>query len=252
MSSVTSCHSERNAFVDGHLRHTDESLTLARALKETLPRGVQLAAAEVSVGLDAPSALAEHRASYPDEAALVCGAVPTRLFELLATRQLARGLLLEMGERAVSIPRGAMGAPEWPAGIVGSMAHSHGMVVVAVARTKDYLGLGVDLEPDRPLSEEVLCHVSLPGENDGAPASRALFVAKEAFYKAHSVIHHRMLDFLDVRVTWQPGGFGVEEISPPIDGIGPTSSSGTLSIVAGWLVAICAIRQGSKDCWQAR
>jgi 4'-phosphopantetheinyl transferase EntD len=115
------------------------------------------------------------------------------------------------------------------------------MVVVAIGKTTEFASLGIDLEPNQPLPEDVSGYVTLPGEDAGAPVSRAVFVVKEAFYKAHCGLHHRMLDFTDVRITWEVEGFSARELHPPTDAIGPTSFDGTLAITAEWLAAFCAV-----------
>jgi len=222
-------------------RETAVSRELAQALGQALPPGLRCAVAEVVVGSDAKSSLALHAERFPAEAELAKNAVPKRLFEFIATRTLARELLADMGHGAVSIPRGPLGAPEWPQGIVGTLAHSDGLVVVVLGSAEPYRALGIDLEPNEPLPEDVRSYVSLPGEDDRAPAARAVFVVKEAFYKAHCGVHGRMLDFSDVRVTWHNDGSNARELRPPANCTGPTSLSGTFTIAAGWLAAFCAI-----------
>lgn len=238
---MNSYHSEPLATLARHCQQSADSLALSQALRTVLPEGLYFAVATVCIGSDASSALQEHAARHPDEASIIRNAVPKRLFEFLATRELARALLLEMGESAASIPRGTLGAPLWPQGIVGTIAHSHGLIVVALGKTQQFSSLGIDLEPNQPLPEDVRDYVTLAGEDEGAPASRALFVVKEAFYKAHCGIHQRMLEFTDVRVAWQPNGFCAQEIQPPPNAIGPTSLCGTLAVTAEWLAAFCAI-----------
>jgi 4'-phosphopantetheinyl transferase EntD len=115
------------------------------------------------------------------------------------------------------------------------------MVLVAVAEARRYRSLGLDVEPNQPLPPDVIDHICLPGENDAAPASRAVFVVKEAFYKAHCGVHHRMLDFSDVRVQWNRDRWTATELEPPRDAIGSTTIDGCIVSTAGWLAAFCAI-----------
>jgi 4'-phosphopantetheinyl transferase EntD len=185
--------------------------------------------------------LGHHRERFPQEAALVGSAVPKRVLEFLASRNLARALLRQRGHGDVSINRGELGEPLWPAGSTGSVAHSGGMLVVAVADSARYRSLGLDLEPDQPLSEDVAAHVGSAEERALAPAARALFVAKEAFYKAHCGLHHRMLDFTDVLVQWRESGWTATELAPPKDATGPTKIDGSLTVAAGWLAALCVV-----------
>jgi 4'-phosphopantetheinyl transferase EntD len=134
-----------------------------------------------------------------------------------------------------------MGQPLWPNGIVGSITHASGMVLVAVTDAQNYRSVGLDVEPNEPLPPDVVDHICLSGESDAAPVSRAVFVVKEAFYKAHCEVHHRMLDFTDVRVQWNRDRWTATEIIPPPGTIGSTTLEGYLVVTAEWLAAFCTI-----------
>lgn len=222
-------------------RQTPESVELASALGRVLPARIKLGVVFVSPELDANAQRSEHALLYPEEAVLIERAVPKRFFEFVAARNLARTLLSQLGVNHGAIARGHLGAPVWPEGYVGSIAHSSGMVTVAVARREDYRALGLDLEPNLPLPSDVTSYVCLPGEQEGAPASRAVFAAKEAYYKAHCTLHQRMLDFTDVRVTFASDRWEATELCPPADTIGPTTIVGSIVTTAGWLAAFCAL-----------
>jgi 4'-phosphopantetheinyl transferase EntD len=220
---------------------TDDSVELCLALSRQLPTSVRVAAAKVNVDTDAAQLLAAHAEQFPEEAALVSKAVPKRVREFLVARNLSRELLASLGKANVSVGRGTLGEPLFPPGVVGSITHSNTLVVVTVAETCAFRALGLDIEPNQPLPPDVCDYVSLPGENDAAPASRAVFVAKEAFYKAHCGVHRRMLDFTDVRLQWLQSGFIATELTPPTDAIGSTTLNGRFVVTAGWLAAFCAI-----------
>lgn len=219
----------------------EDCVELGNALSTQLPSQIELAAVTVRTDNDAAALLRTHSEEYPEETALVTKAVPKRIREFLAARHLARELLAAHGIAPTSLGRGALGEPLWPSGVVGSISHSTPLVIVAVARTIHYRALGVDVEPNLPLPPDVGDYVSLPGENEDSPASRAVFVAKEAYYKAHCTVHRRMLDFKDVRLQWLPSEWLATEISPPPDTIGSTTLKGFFAITAGWLAAFCAI-----------
>jgi 4'-phosphopantetheinyl transferase EntD len=220
---------------------TNESRALSQALAEHVPSKVVFGVVSVRTDNDIDELFRVHSKLFPEEAALISKAVPKRVREFLAARNLARELFLRLGVAPSSLGRGSMGEPMWPLGVTGSISHSTPLVVVAAARTKDYRALGVDIEPNLPLPPDVGAYVSFPQENEHSPASRGVFVAKEAFYKAHFGEHHRMLDFKEVRLNWLPSGWVATEISPPPDAIGPTTLQGHFAVKAGWLAAFCAI-----------
>src|SRR5262249_59963041 len=49
-----------------------------------------------------------------------------------AARIVARQLLRRLGQPECALPRGSGGAPRWPTGIVGSLAHDSSVAVAAV------------------------------------------------------------------------------------------------------------------------
>jgi 4'-phosphopantetheinyl transferase EntD len=64
-----------------------------------------------------------------------------------AVRLLARRLLDIAGFDPVALPRSDSGAPVWPTGVVGSLAHDHDIAVAVVAGADLFAGIGVDVEP---------------------------------------------------------------------------------------------------------
>lgn len=220
---------------------TSECVALRRALEVHVPSKVVFGVVSVRADNPVEELVRVHANQFPEEAALISKAVPKRVREFLAARNLARALLSHLDVAPSSLGRGSMGEPLWPQGIIGTISHSTPLVVVAVARERDYRALGIDIEPNLPLPPDIGKYVSLPGENDNSPASRAVFVTKEAFYKAHCGVHHRMLDFKDVRLNWLPSGWIATEISPPPNAIGSTTLQGHFVVTAGWLAAFCSI-----------
>ncbi len=116
---------------------------------------------------------------------------------------------MRLGEPESSIPRLPAAAPVWPAGIVGSLAHDEGMAVAAIARSHDVAAIGIDVEPDAPLASELIDMVATPAERlrYGADllASRWLFVAKEAVFKACFSLDATWLDFHDIEIDFEGG-----------------------------------------------
>jgi 4'-phosphopantetheinyl transferase EntD len=145
----------------------------------------------------------------PEEAPAFAKAVAKVRRQSGAARAVARALLRHGGWPATPIPRLPTGAPAWPAGVTGSLAHDDDVAVAAIASRADVAGLGVDVEPDLPLPTELIERVATPSERrrygPDVLASRRLFVAKEAVFKATHPIDGVFLDFHDVEVDLLAG-----------------------------------------------
>lgn len=175
--------------------------------------------------VDAPVLVDVQRVSVGDPAQLpeaereaIARAVPKRVDEFVSGRTLARGLLAELGVAPSVIARGRHGEPLWPSGVVGSISHSEGWVAVAVGRSPDCPGLGVDLESAAALEEELWPTVlttaeiaalgSVPSNRRGARA-KLIFCAKEAAYKAQYPRSGRLMGFeaMTVQLDLAGGSF---------------------------------------------
>jgi 4'-phosphopantetheinyl transferase EntD len=122
-----------------------------------------------------------------------------------AARIVAKSLLAQLGgSPAVELPRSASGAPLWPPGFVGSLAHDDQFAVATVARAGSIRGVGIDIEPPLPLPEELLDMIATPGERaqlgGDLVLARLLFCMKEAAYKATHPIDGVFLEHHDVEV----------------------------------------------------
>jgi 4'-phosphopantetheinyl transferase EntD len=122
-----------------------------------------------------------------------------------AARIVARQLLSRFGQAPRAIPRSTGGKPVWPAGIVGSMAHDSKIAIAAVAAQKDFLSIGIDVEPAEPLAPDLLDIVATAKERetiqDDPCGGRLLFSVKEAIYKAVYPLDGVFLDHHDVEVS---------------------------------------------------
>ncbi len=127
-----------------------------------------------------------------------------------AARIAARALLSELGaDPSAPLARGPFGAPLWPEGIVGSLAHDEAFAVAAVGRRGRLMGLGIDVEPAEPLPDDLLDLVLGDAERretqgDGV-ARRLVFAAKEAVYKAIHPLDGSPLEFSDITVRLAEG-----------------------------------------------
>ncbi|GGF62877.1 4'-phosphopantetheinyl transferase EntD (siderophore biosynthesis) [Mameliella alba] len=148
---------------------------------------------------------------YPAEAAAIARARPERRAEFAAGRLAARRAMAQLGLADAAIPMGADRAPVWPKGLVGSISHAEGVCLGVVARDADYRSLGIDVEGDDPLAEDLIPEICLPEELGllpaGARAARAkrLFSAKEAAYKAHYPLAGQVFGFHGLQVDLGQG-----------------------------------------------
>jgi 4'-phosphopantetheinyl transferase EntD len=161
-----------------------------------------------------PSILIGHRfiacgdeyALRPEEAAHFQNAVPKVRRQSGAARIVARELLSRLGCENAAIAKTSFGAPVWPQGISGSLAHEEKVAVAAVARSADYLALGVDIEPAGEVPDNLVDIIATRAERSLYMPSllrgRQLFAAKEAVYKALFPLDRRFLDFHDIEVDF--------------------------------------------------
>lgn len=148
-------------------------------------------------------------ALFPEEAEGVARAVDARRLEHAAGRAAARAALRELGLTPGAIRKGAGGAPEWPAGVVGSITHTREWALAVVARGADVGGLGVDAEPDAPIEPSLWPSISTEAERATLDpiAARRLFCAKEAAYKCQYPRSGTLLEFQDLELSWRGDAF---------------------------------------------
>jgi len=141
---------------------------------------------------------------FPQERAIVLPAVRKRRAEFAAGRVAARSALGALGFPDVPLLPGPNRAPIWPGGVVGSIAHAGDRAIAAVARATAVAGLGVDLEPDEPVEEDLwktiltgpeIERLAKEPESDRGRTVRLVFTAKEAFYKCVSPRIRQFLEF---------------------------------------------------------
>jgi 4'-phosphopantetheinyl transferase EntD len=191
-------------------------------IEEILPA----AAATAEAWDDPPDAVL-----LPAEEAVISRAVASRRREFTTVRHCARQALARLGLPASPLLPGERGAPQWPAGVVGSMTHCTGYRAAAVAPATALCTLGIDAEPHEPLPAGVLPVISLAPERAGIEAlaaghpgvhwDRLLFCAKESVYKAWFPVTRRWLGFGDAEISLRPDGtFGARILlaDPPLAG----------------------------------
>jgi 4'-phosphopantetheinyl transferase EntD len=151
---------------------------------------------------------------FPEEQAAIARAADKRRREFTSVRACARRALAQLGQPAAPLVPGERGAPQWPAGITGSMTHCDGYRGCVLARTSDLASVGLDAEPNLALPDGVQDTVALPAEQDHVaqlardrPAvcwDRLLFCAKESVYKAWYPLTRQWLGFEEAEITFLP------------------------------------------------
>jgi 4'-phosphopantetheinyl transferase EntD len=175
---------------------TPEARRLVAALEALVPADLRIGCRTIAAGDEA--------ALLPEEARALPNIVAASRRASGTARHLARDLLARLGASPGPILRSPTGAPLWPSGFVGSLAHDETVAVAVVAHERDAAGLGIDVEPAEPLPEDVAALVVHAGDRLGDAgdrlATRLAFVAKEAVYKAVHPLCGEILDWPDIAV----------------------------------------------------
>ncbi|WIM94384.1 4'-phosphopantetheinyl transferase superfamily protein [Actinoplanes oblitus] len=153
-------------------------------------------------------------AVFPGEEDLVAKAVEGRRREFVTARRCAREALARLGFPPAPIRPDPRRAPQWPAGVIGSITHCAGYRAAVVARLADLAGVGIDAEPNEPLPDGVAEAVAGLDERDmvdrlartdpSVSWDRLLFSAKESIYKAWYPLTRRWLGFEEARLVIDP------------------------------------------------
>jgi 4'-phosphopantetheinyl transferase EntD len=192
---------------------------------------------------------------FPEEAAIVAEAVDKRRREFTTARRCARSALGGLGMAPVPIPVGERGTPQWPPGTVGSITHCAGYRAAAVARSGDFVTIGLDAEPNDPLPDRVLDAVSsvcerarlldLAAAAPGICWDRLLFSAKESVYKAWFPLTKRWLGFEEADITFDAavGTFDARLLgrAPVIGGASLTGFTGRWQACGGLVLTAIAV-----------
>ena len=141
-----------------------------------------------------------------------CALLPEEAFDSIdpkircrhgAGRIVARELLSRAN---FAVRKAPSGAPIWPPGIVGSLGHDSEIAVAAVASQREFVSLGIDIEPAEPLSANLVKTIATPREqlslNAFVYGGRLLFVAKEAVFKAVADLDRIFIDHHDVEIDF--------------------------------------------------
>ncbi|GAA4131457.1 4'-phosphopantetheinyl transferase [Aminobacter aganoensis] len=164
--------------------------------------------ADVATAQGDPRSLAA--VMYPVERSYVSRATEPRRREFAAGRALARQAMASLGVAQAAIPAAADRAPVWPTGIVGSISHCSDWCVAAVAReSQECSSIGIDVEPAIPLDDDLLDVICTDAElrwlgrqpaGQRLMLAKAIFSAKESFYKSQYPLSKTLIDFQAVTI----------------------------------------------------
>jgi 4'-phosphopantetheinyl transferase EntD len=182
---------------------------------------------------------------FPAERAVIARASERRRREFATARECARAALARLGQPPVPVLPDRAGAPQWPAGVAGSITHCRGYRAAAVASTLAVVSLGLDAEPNGALRDPGMLDIIARAEErarlgelaaaiPGVSWDRLLFCAKEAVYKAWYPLARCWLDFESVDIVIDPAGTFAARLLVP----GPPVAGSPLGTLRGrWLAS---------------
>lgn len=192
------------------LRRVDDRV--ARDLSTIAPIGVIVGALAIDPGYA--------EALLPAERALIATAGDQRRSEFSTGRALLHRLL----QTPVEILRTANGAPAWPTGTVGSLAHDRYQAVATVASARLYRAIGIDIEFNDDSDPELREVILRPDDPEMDPI--AAFVCKEAAYKVWSSVGGQPVGPLEVQIAIDGNSFTAEMPTPSLTVQGKFIASG--------------------------
>jgi|SRR5947209_834157 len=144
---------------------------------------------------------------FSDELRYIGKAVQKRRAEFGTARVCARHALSELGIEPCSLAPNPDRSPSWPTGVRGTIAHSAHRCAAAVTNLPEITGIGLDLEEDTPLLQDLESVICTAAErqwlqrfslSERARLGKVFFSAKEAFYKCQYDTSRAFITFQDV------------------------------------------------------
>lgn len=168
----------------------------------SLPVGLPPGHAGVRIAVDDVVPLAAVRTA-PDWPSELRDAVASRKADFLAGRLAAREAIRRAIGEGAEVGRDATGAPQWPAGVSGSISHHNGVACAVAGPSTAPGGVGVDIAPllggdslraviRQCLTEAEQGH-TLAGDRFAREWASIAFAAKESLFKA---AHPRVARFI--------------------------------------------------------
>ncbi len=210
---------------------------------------------------------AGHQASLlPEERSAIGDMAPGRRDEFASARAAAREALAAIAPSLVAgIARGPQRQPVWPDGVTGSITHTKGHCLAAVARRssdsdsdsdEDFV-IGLDAEERDRVTPRIARRILVPAElerveavddEQGQGLVAATFGLKEAFYKAHHQLEPRYLGFDVIQVDIDGDGLARFASTGAALAIDPASDvSGRVTEIDGRMIAAVWIRRSVRS-----
>ncbi|OIQ33411.1 MAG: phosphopantetheinyl transferase [Roseobacter sp. MedPE-SWchi] len=143
-----------------------------------------------------------------ESACLSPNAVEKRQREFAAGRAAAHQAMQMLGQQPRAIVVAENRAPVWPDHLVGSITHTRSCAMAVVAPKREVLGLGIDVEEDKPLADDLwpaICSAQeqdwLRQQDNPGQLAKLMFSAKEAAYKCQFTLSERYYGFDGMELT---------------------------------------------------
>lgn len=178
-------------------------------------------------------------------------AVPQRRADYLAGRWCAQQALLQLGIKDVQVGTAQNRAPLWPAGVLGTITHSHGMAFAMVTHTHTCRGIGADIEIFMSEQQEAELQALILTDAEQEQFARLrtqvacpvtlMFSAKESIFKALYASVSKYFGFDAVALT----GFNADSlfftITTTLSAAVPAGSTLMVryQLFDGWLFTEC-------------
>ena len=195
---------------------------------------------------------------FPEERALVAHAAASRQREFATGRVCAREVLARAGIVGFPLLRNGDRTPVWPEGIVGSISHTREACVVAVARRRDFLGIGLDIEAEESLEPDLwpmvctgteLQWLATRASTERGRLAKAIFSAKECTYKCLYPVIGIPLEFDDVEIDLdlESRRFRATlDASPKMHPLMATALTGTVLCWKRWILTGATLRRAAE------
>ncbi|QIE47405.1 4'-phosphopantetheinyl transferase superfamily protein [Pseudohalocynthiibacter aestuariivivens] len=147
---------------------------------------------------------------WPAEAVAMTRATSARKSEFASGRAAARHAMQSLGHAPQAVPCGADRAPVWPRGLTGSISHTTGVCIAIVGETGSLRSVGVDVEDDSPLDDDLIPSVctlaerawlAIQPEAMRGNLAKLIFSAKECAYKCQFAVTGTLFDFDTLEIT---------------------------------------------------
>ena len=177
----------------------------------------------------------------PGERVAIARACPKRRRTFAAGRACARRALgLEV---PIGVGRG--GAPCWPSGFVGSIAHTDDAAVAVASQTLRAIGIDIESLARAATVRDLLAIVTTAGDVPPAcpDAAAIVFSAKESVYKCLFPIGGRLLEHADIDLAFGDGIFEVVRAEGhDVEGI-----RGRFAVASGFVATVAFREQAGNE-----